>query len=669
MQSADAPFRAALAQPAIRRVTLGFFAVILGEWVLGTAAAIALFGAHGALAVGLVGARFIPAALASVTIAHLVDHRSPRLVLVGTALTRAAVAGAAIIAVQAGAGMVLIAALVWCDAAAGAAYRPAQARLLPTIARSPAELATTATLASTAKSAGQIVGALVGSVVAALGGAGLGAATALGLFLVAALAAPGGAASSRRRSAALVGLGVRQGYAALRSSPGASRIAFWSCVRSLGRGAWTSLGVLAALVLLHMQETGYGVLMGAAGVGTVIGIALSSRLAARAHLAAPFAAALSAPAVAFLIVGLTAAPAAAFVAMIAWGIGMALSDVSAQALLTRVVPPSESGRVTGFMEGAKLMAEGIGGLAAPVVAEFVGLRGAFIAAAVLLLLALVLDYDGFRGVDRVAVGRVELLDLARAVPWFRTLRVDGLEALVAPMRAEAIAAGSQVITQDAQESRWYLVQRGRFAVYVDGFKTGEVGPGGSFGERGLMRDEPRTATVRAVTDAAVLTLERDDFLRALTGTDHAADAAAPAALPPRELFRRQPILHRLDDTAVAVLAATATERSLPRGATLFSQGDPADDWLVIARGEVEIVVDGEPRRLLGAGDALGEIAVLHDVARTATARAMTDVELQVISGEVLRAAVPMLPDEGQDAPGAEPAPAAAPEPATGSGRG
>ena len=56
---------------------------------------------------------------------------------------------------------------------------------------------------------------------------------------------------------------------------------------------------------------------------------------------------------------------------------------------------------------------------------------------------------------------------------------------------------------------------------VDGRPGEHLGPGDW--EIALLRDVPRTATVRAAADSAMLTLGRDDFLAAVTG--HPTSAA------------------------------------------------------------------------------------------------------------------------------------------------
>ena len=66
------------------------------------------------------------------------------------------------------------------------------------------------------------------------------------------------------------------------------------------------------------------------------------------------------------------------------------------------------------------------------------------------------------------------------------------------------------------------------------------GPGEAFGEIALLRDVPRTATVTAVTDVSLVTLERDVFVSAVTG--HGPAHASAEELVAERLGSFSPLL-------------------------------------------------------------------------------------------------------------------------------
>jgi CRP-like cAMP-binding protein len=82
-------------------------------------------------------------------------------------------------------------------------------------------------------------------------------------------------------------------------------------------------------------------------------------------------------------------------------------------------------------------------------------------------------------------------------------------------------------------------------------------------------------------------------------------------------------------------------RAFAKGVLIFEEGHNAREAFVILRGEVEIVARGKSGQLvvlttLNKGQLFGELALLADSRRTASARAGDDCEILVISQDVLK---------------------------------
>lgn len=82
-----------------------------------------------------------------------------------------------------------------------------------------------------------------------------------------------------------------------------------------------------------------------------------------------------------------------------------------------------------------------------------------------------------------------------------------------------------------------------------------------------------------------------------------------------------------------------SSRAVPKGAVIFEQGDQGDCAYIIERGEVEIALrQGPDRIVLGRrrqGDIFGEMAIMDHTRRSASAVAVEDCELLLISREQL----------------------------------
>ena len=118
-------------------------------------------------------------------------------------------------------------------------------------------------------------------------------------------------------------------------------------------------------------------------------------------------------------------------------------------------------------------------------------------------------------------------DVLGNVPLFAKLQEEERVALTQLMRAKQFPAHQPVFWIGERGDDFYVIQSGKVSVSCPDESGKEValallGPGHFFGEISLLDGGPRTATVRAVNDAVLLSLGRDDFLRFLEQRPNAA---------------------------------------------------------------------------------------------------------------------------------------------------
>ncbi len=85
-----------------------------------------------------------------------------------------------------------------------------------------------------------------------------------------------------------------------------------------------------------------------------------------------------------------------------------------------------------------------------------------------------------------------------------------------------------------------------------------------------------------------------------------------------------------DRKALEHLESAADEVSVPAGHVLIEQGHNHNEGLIVEAGTAEVVIDGNAVAEIGAGEIIGELALLARGPATATVKAKTDMTLLVI---------------------------------------
>ncbi len=104
-----------------------------------------------------------------------------------------------------------------------------------------------------------------------------------------------------------------------------------------------------------------------------------------------------------------------------------------------------------------------------------------------------------------------------------------------------------------------------------------------------------------------------------------------------ELLRGVELLHHLSDDDLHQVEGIVTHIDVESGDAIFTEGDPGDAFYVVARGTIDIVHQNGPRlEKLGVrreGEGFGEMGLLSDAPRSATARAPSAARLLRIGRE------------------------------------
>jgi MFS family permease len=498
------------------RVLIGASAASqVGDWLYNAALLGYVFGAtHSAAWVGAATiSRLLPYVLLGPLGGAIADRHPRRTVLVAGSVLRLGLM-LVLAAVVAGDGPVaLVIAVVALASAAGSAERPAALSLLPRLVGE-GRLGPANALLHTVQDLAVVVGPAIGALLLTVASpsaafianavtfavSGLLFAT-LGRHKVPALAA------GSRGAAARVLEGVRTARVTQFVVPLFALVA----MVEFTYGAQTVQLVVYADRSLDLGDGGYGLLLAACGAGGLVSAFFNGQLATSRRLTlVVVGAAVLACATQFVYAG-SDVLTLALVVTVAGGGGLVCAEVVAETVLARVTPRETLGRIAGLFDASSIGAMVAGAVLASILVNATSLNRSFWilgAGTILVALACIL---GLRGLDEASRQRAEALAWRLAIierlPITRGTPQLALEQLASASQVCPLPAGVDVVLQGRPAHAFYVVEEGRVVVHRDGTVVAHCEAGEGFGERGLLDNAPRNATVTTEVDTTVLRID------------------------------------------------------------------------------------------------------------------------------------------------------------------
>ena len=536
------PLASVFRNPALRKLQLALLGSMVGDWAYATAVAVFAYGVGGAKAVGLYfTVRLALMAVAAPFVATLADRLPRKMVMIACDLARFGLVAAAAACLYLDTPSWPVFGLSGLAALGASAFRPAQSAWMPALADSPEELTAANGASATLESLSFFVGPALGAFLLMLTDVPtvflLNAATFLwSAALVASIRPrPGALASDADGSAEATDEGEREapasifrettaGFGAVAGNRDILMVISLLCVQTVVAGAQAVFSVVLAVDILDSGSKGVGYINSAFGVGAIIGGFVAIGRARKRRLAQDLSLGVVLWSIPLLALWAWPTPVMVFAVIILMGFGNPLVDVNYATILQRITPDEVLGRVLGTVEGAAIVTMALGSLVMPFLIEAFGLGRALgllgVAMAILVLpwlpRALRLDRD-----LAVPPG----VPLLEAIPMFSPLNPSTIENLARNLIRFEVPAGSVIVHEGQESDRFFVIESGRVSVTHGETFVRHEGPGEFFGEIGLLRDVPRTATVTADADTVLQVLERDDFLSAVTGVSEARMAA------------------------------------------------------------------------------------------------------------------------------------------------
>jgi CRP-like cAMP-binding protein/phosphoribosyl 1,2-cyclic phosphodiesterase len=220
---------------------------------------------------------------------------------------------------------------------------------------------------------------------------------------------------------------------------------------------------------------------------------------------------------------------------------------------------------------------------------------------------------------------ISLLEAVSMVDFLAELPLTRARSMLQMAQRFSLPAGEKIVAQGTRGDSFYILVNGLVTIVRDGRVVKTYRAGDYFGETALILNQPRSADAIAKTDVDLITIDRNDFLALLRGTDIPERLARLARVRNEgawNLFERNTLLGRLSSGQKNQLQSYIQMEEAKANAMLWADGEaPRRAYLVGAETEVVLEEEGRPPKVLRESHWVADIdAIAADKPATSRAR-------------------------------------------------
>ena len=238
----------------------------------------------------------------------------------------------------------------------------------------------------------------------------------------------------------------------------------------------------------------------------------------------------------------------------------------------------------------------------------------------------------------------EIIEFVKQIPLFAELEEEELKELCKHIKLRRFMKHSSIVRQGDKGENFYTIVSGTAKVVVmenNGTEkiVGMLSTGDSFGETALLEKGVRTASVVTTAPTAVFEISREGFEKFLASSSESREKLT-GKIRLGKMLLASPVFSFMSQQQTAFLIKNLKSERVKQDSVIFRQGDEGDRFYFIQEGSIHLErVDNSVKTLdiiLKPGNFFGEMALVRNIPRTATAEAVTDSLLYSLDKESFR---------------------------------